>query len=162
MSSRDGVRWRRPFLEAFVRPGLDPSDWVHRNNMVARGVVPTGSNEISIYVSRHYTYPTCSLERLTLRTDGFASVHAGYAGGEFTTRLMRVDGKALVLNFATSAAGMVRVEILDSSGKRLEQTPAIFGDFVSKRVPLREPLSSPVRLRISMKDADLYSLQFTP
>lgn len=38
MSSRDGVHWDRRFLEAFVRPGRDRRDWVHRNRMVA--VIP--------------------------------------------------------------------------------------------------------------------------
>ena len=33
MSSRDGVHWDRPFLEAWVRPGPDQQNWTERNNM---------------------------------------------------------------------------------------------------------------------------------
>lgn len=117
MSSRDGVRWDRRFLEAFVRPGRDPRDWVHRNRMVAAGVLPTGPDEISIYVSRHYTYPSAHLERMTLRTDGFVSVHADYRGGELLTRPLLIEGSKLVLNYATSAAGSLEVEVLDGEDR---------------------------------------------
>jgi len=50
--------------------------------MTATGVVPTGPDEISIYVSRHYNFPSAFVERMTLRTDGFVSVHADHQGGE--------------------------------------------------------------------------------
>lgn len=42
MSSRDGLRWDRRFLEAFLRPGLDPLNWHDRAIEVGAGLVPAG------------------------------------------------------------------------------------------------------------------------
>ena len=86
ISSRGGTRVDRTFLEAFVRPGEDNNDWVARSNYPALGILPTSDRELSLYVARHYGQPTAYLERLSLRIDGFASVSAGYAGGEMVTR----------------------------------------------------------------------------
>jgi hypothetical protein len=44
------------------------------------------------------------------------------AGGEFTTKPLRFEGSELELNFATSAAGSVRVEIQDEHGSRFQAT----------------------------------------
>ena len=178
MSSRDGVHWDRRFMEAFVRPGRDPRSWVHRTNMIAAGVLPTAGDEISIYVARHYTSPSAHLERMVLRTDGFASASAGYAGGELLTRPLVFQGNNLVLNFATSAAGSIHLEIQDAEGRplpgfALEESPLIWGDEIEHTVrwershsrattdePLRRIAGEPVRLRFVMKDADLFSLRF--
>ena len=166
ISSRDGLHWDRRFMEALIRPGRDERNWVHRNNMVAAGVVPTAADEISLYVSRHYTYPSAHMERMVLRTDGFASLHAGFQGGELLTKPMLVKGDKLVLNYATSAAGSIRFEIQSASGQplpglALRETPVLWGDAIDAVVPLATPLAGvPIRLRFVMKDADLYSLRF--
>ncbi len=57
--------------------------------------------------------------RYTLRTDGFVSLRAGFAGGTVTTKPFSCDGAELSLNFATSAAGSVRVELQDETGRPL-------------------------------------------
>lgn len=156
LSSRDGVRWDRRFLEAFLRPGRDERDWIHRNNMIAAGLVPTGPDEMSLYVSRHYSYPTAYVERLALRTDGLVSVHADYRGGELVTKPLEFRGTKLVLNYATSAAGSIRVE---ADGELLG--PPLAGDRIEHEVPLgKRPAGAALRLRFVMKDADLYSLRF--
>jgi hypothetical protein len=172
MSSRDGVHWDRRFLEAFIRPGRDPLDWVHRTHMTATGILATAPDEVSIFVSRHYTYPSAFLERMTMRTDGFVSAHAGYAGGSFTTKPLFIEGNDLVLNYATSAVGSIRWEILDLHGNPLpgfgvEQTKLLSGDEIEHRIHLQNPKrigdqalgSRAVKLRFFLKDADLYSLQ---
>src|SRR5439155_22769832 len=99
------------------------------------GIAQTGPAEMSIYVQRHYGQKTAHLERLTLRLDGFASVHAPFAGGELLTRPLRFTGKELHINYATSAAGGLRLEIQDAAGKKLpgfglEDCPAIVGDAI--------------------------------
>jgi len=178
MSSRDGVHWDRRFMEAFVRPGRDTRSWVHRTNMIAAGLLPTADDEISIYVARHYTSPSAHLERMVLRTDGFASASAGYGGGELLTKPLVFQGNNLVLNFATSAAGSIHLEIQDADGNplpgfALEESPLIWGDEIEHTIrwershsrattdePLRRISGKPVRLRFVMKDADLFSLKF--
>lgn len=167
MSSRDGVHWDRRFLEAFVRPGRDPLDWVHRDHMVATGILQTAPDELSIFISRHYTFPSAYLERMTLRLDGFVSVHAGYYGGTFTTKPFIFDGHKLVLNYATSAVGSIRWELLDADGNPFpgfgfDQTKPLSGDEIEHVIDIPTPKhleTRPLRLRFMLKDADLYSLQ---
>jgi hypothetical protein len=171
MTSRGGTQYTRMFMEGFIRPGLDLGNWASRAGLTALGVVPTGPTEISIYKQAHYAQPTCHLLRYTLRTDGFASVNAPYRGGECGTRPFRFAGKELVLNFSTSAAGSVRVELQDESGKALPgyslaEAVELVGDDVERVVAwksgadLRRLAGKPVRLRFLMKDADVYSLRF--
>lgn len=75
------------------------------------------------------------------------------------------------MNFATSAAGGVKVEIQDASGKAvpgfaLGDCEEHFGDSLERTVVWKNgtDLSSlagkPVRLRFALKDADLYSIKF--
>ncbi|GMV98802.1 MAG: hypothetical protein AMXMBFR83_31500 [Phycisphaerae bacterium] len=178
MSSRDGLHWNRAFLEAFIRPGLDPSMWggAHGNSTPALGVVQTGPEELSIYWSEHYgNYPEGTiiprLRRGTLRPEGFVSVNAGYAGGEFTTRPLVFTGRRLTMNFSTSAVGGVRVEIQDATGRplpgyALAEATEIWGDELARVVTwktghdLGRLAGQPVRLRFVMKDADVFALRF--
>src|SRR5882724_7986231 len=86
-----------------------------------------------MYISEHYAWPDNRLRRLTIRPYGFASVHADHAGGEFTTRPLLFTGKNLLLNYASSAAGSVLVEIQDEAGKplpgfSLAEMNLLFGD----------------------------------
>ena len=180
MASRNGVDWTR-YLDAFIPPGRDERNWVHRANLMLVGVHPTASDEISLYINRHYTFPTAYIERLTLRSDGFVSLRADYQGGEVITKPFIYEGEKLILNFSTSAFGSIQVEVQDPSGNpfpglTLAESPLIFGDEVAypvtwqrkegegrwpgKGPALKRHSGRPVRLRFVMKDADLYSLRF--
>lgn len=177
MSSRDGYHFDRRFMEAFIRPGLDKGRWVTRNNYPAWGIVPTksaeigGLEELSIYWTEHYYTPKCRLRRGTLRLDGFVSVNAPYKGGEFVTKPIVFEGKALVINYSTSAVGSIRVEIQDAQGRpipgyNLKTCTEIYGDDIEQTVQWKNDANlsrlagTPIRLRFVMKDADLYSFQF--
>ena len=159
------------FRESLVRPGIGLTNWTSRTNYPALGVVPTGPAEMSFYVQRDYAQKTARLERMVLRTDGFSSVRAPYEGGEMVTRTLRFSGSELVINYATSAAGSLRVEIQDSGGNPIagfsaDDAVRIIGDQIERVVTwkggsdLSRIAGKPVRLRFVMKDADLYSLQF--
>lgn len=104
-------------MAAFVRNDIGPENWTSRENYPALNVVPTGPNEMSFYVLANYAQPTCHLQRYTLRTDRFASVYAPFEGGEFTTRTLTFTGGSLFINYSTSVAGGMRVEIQDASGR---------------------------------------------
>ncbi len=178
MASHDGQRWSRTFMEAFIRPGLDPLNWggAHGNQTPAWGILQTGPAEMSVYWSEHYdNYPKTNtipyLRRGTLRLDGFVSVNAPYAGGEFVTRPLVFEGKTLVMNYSTSAVGSVAVEIQTADGKPVPgfaQADAveIWGDEIERAAAWRggTDVSSlagkTIRLRFVMKDADLYSIRF--
>lgn len=176
MSSRDGIHWNK-YTEAFIRPGRERRNWIHRSNFVARGILPLAPDELSLYVVRHYTYPSAHLERMVVRTDGFVSLHAGYPGGEMVTKPFTFTGDNLYLNYATSAAGQIQVEVQDENGipipgySLLEAKP-LWGDEIEGVVrwehastkggenQLNRLQGRVVRLRFVMKDADLFSIQF--
>jgi hypothetical protein len=170
MSSRDGINWDRSFLEAWVRPGLDPHNWTQRSNMPAWGILETDPGEFSTYISEHYGWPDNRLRRLTVRRHGFASVHAGAAGGEFTTVPLQFTGINLLINYATSAAGSIRIEVQDTDGKAipgftLPDMPPLFGDELDAGInwktksDIASLIAKSVRLRFVMRDADLFSVR---
>lgn len=184
MSSRDALHWYR-FREAFIRPGRNIRNWIHRTTAVGRGIIQTGPDEISLYVLRHYTYPSVHIERMTLRLDGFSSIRAGGQGGELITKpLIFGNGgdlsksiTQLELNYATSAAGSLQLEIQDAAGHplpglTLEDSPVLYGDVIDQPVDWKRPgtrtdqyflnslAGKPIRLRFVLKDADLYAFQF--
>ncbi len=171
MTTRGGAEYRRTFMEAFIRPGLDPGNWASRAGLTALGVVPTGEAEISLYKQAHYAQPSCHLVRYTLRTDGFVSVNAPYGGGEMLTKPLRFTGRELVVNFSTGAAGSLRAELQDRAGRALpglalEDAVEQVGDEIERVVRWREGsdlgrhAGEPVRLRFVMREADLYSMRF--
>ena len=171
LTSRGGNRYDREFLESFARPGLDLRNWTARSNYPARGIVPTGTDEMSIYIQRNYGQPTHHLERLVYRLDGFAAVHAGYQPGELETKPIVFQGRRLSLNLSTSAAGGVAVEIQDLEGRpmpgfSLADCRELNTDDLACVVAWKggEDVSSlagkPVKLRFRLKDADLFSFQF--
>ena len=162
MSCRAGAeRYDRSFTHAFIRPGPDPARWGNRANYAAWHVVPTSPEELSIYVNDR---------RYTLRTDGFVAVTAA-GRGELRTRPFTFGGGELVLNYATSAAGSVRVEVRDRAGRPLpgyglRDCPPLVGDHIEAAVKWKKGgdltalAGRPVQLRFVLEDADLYSLHF--
>ncbi|NLG29539.1 MAG: hypothetical protein GX557_16645, partial [Chloroflexi bacterium] len=162
MSSRGGPHFDRTFHEAFIRPGLDPAEWTNRANYAAENVVPTGPAEMSIYVRGR---------RYALRTDGFVALNAGYGGGEVLTHPLVFAGRQLLVNYATSASGALRVELQDAEGHplpgyALRDCPPLVGNEIERPVAwgagddLSEFVGCPVRLRFALQDADLFSVRF--
>lgn len=159
LTSRGGNRYNRNFLEAFVRPGLGIENWVSRSNYPALNLMQTGPSTMSFLVNRNYGQPTAYLRRYELRLDGFASAHAGFAGGELLSRPIVTDGTRLELNYSTSAAGSVRVEVEGTPIKSRE----LIGDEINRICDLPDLGSvrgKPIRLRFHLKDADLFSYRF--
>ncbi|HAW32268.1 MAG TPA: hypothetical protein DCY03_29865, partial [Planctomycetaceae bacterium] len=111
------------------------------------------------------------LRRYTMRIDGFVSINAPLKGGEITTKPITFTGKELKLNFSSSAAGGILVELQTPEGKPIAgfteaDCSELFGDTISRAVHWKNgtDVSSlagkPVRLKIKLKDADLYSFKF--
>jgi len=172
LTSRAGsTRFDFTFQESFVRPGIGLNNWTTRNNYPACGVVQTGSEEMSFYVQRNYSQKTAHLQRMTMRLDGFASAYAPYAGGEMRTRVLTFSGHQLEINYSTSAAGSIQIEVQSPSGEplpgfTLNECSEIYGDHIERTVVWKtgsnvsQFAGKPVRLRFVMKDADLYSFRF--
>jgi hypothetical protein len=178
MSSRDGVTFHR-WGEAFLRPGPQlQGNWCYSDNYQSRGLIETPSHlegAPSVYSffaiedtwRRYHTL----VRRYTIRKDGFVSVRAPLKGGEVLTRPVVFDGARLSINFATSVAGSVHVEIQDGEGNpmpgfTLEDSVETLGDELDREVrwtggaDVSTLAGKPVRLRFVLKDANLYSYRF--
>ncbi|KIL40350.1 hypothetical protein SD70_13990 [Gordoniibacillus kamchatkensis] len=153
-----------------MRPGLDRRNWTQRNLIPAWGIVETSPEEFSMYVNEHYYWDDSYIRRVTVPRHRFASVHGDYSGGVFTTKSIMMEGNSLVLNYATSAAGSVRVGIIDetgwpAAGFGIEDCDGIYGDELICTVTWRgkSDLSNffgkPVRFKFELKDADIYALR---
>ncbi|MBM3934694.1 MAG: hypothetical protein FJ319_10405 [SAR202 cluster bacterium] len=171
MASRDGVSFRRYFMEAIIKPGPDIMNWYKHNTMVATGILETGPAEISLYAVEYHGSPAVRLRRYTARTDGFTSAGTGYGGGEMMTKPFTFEGDTLVINYSTSVVGSMRAELQDREGRavegfKLEDCEEIYGDEIERVVKwkggtLSDFQHQPVRLRFAMsKETDLYSIRF--
>jgi hypothetical protein len=178
MSSRDGLHFD-VWPESFIRPGIQrPGSWFYGDNYQNWGIVETKShlegapNELSFYVSEAGRQRNGNrLRRHTLRIDGFVSVRAPLSGGQLVTRPLTFDGNELEFNFSTSAAGSVRVEIQDKDGRpmagfALADCHLQYGDQIDRICSWKSGADvtmlagKPVRLRVELKDADLYAIRF--
>jgi hypothetical protein len=171
VTSRGGNLYTRTFMEAFLRPGVGLENWVSRSNYPGLHLVQTGPATMSFLVNRNYGQPSAYLRRYELRLDGLASLHAGYSGGEMRTKPLIFDGTTLELNYSTSAPGRVRIELQDVSGTplpgfALADSREHIGDEIERVYSWKSGADvsayhgKPVRLRVVLKDADLYSFRF--
>ena len=178
MSSRDGETFKR-WGEAYIRPGpSNVNSWVYGDNCIAWGLLETEADtpgappELSLYVTEGYwTDRSMNVRRYSTRMDGFVSLQAPLDGGACLTKPLIFSGRRLFLNYATSAAGSLRVEIQDHEGRpvpgfSLDESEEIFGDSINQVAhwsggsDLGELAGRPIRIRVVLKDADLYSIQF--
>ena len=171
MTSRGGNTYDRTFMESFIRPGIGLENWVSRTNYPALNVLQTGPTEMSIYVNQDYAQPSAHLRRYTLRLDGFASASAPFTGGELITKPLIFSGSKLFLNFSTSAAGSIKVYVLDAGagpdrGKVLASSAETIGNEIEREViwqdadAIRQLTDKPVRLKFVIQDADLFAFRF--
>jgi len=171
MSTRGGSQYDCMFSRGFLKPGIGMQNWVSRTNYPALSVVQTGPTEMSLYVQSDYGQKSAHLSRYSLRLDGFSSLRAPLSGGELATKPLTFSGSKLLLNFATSAAGDIRVEIQDAEGHplpgfSLDDANELIGNEIERAYSWKasDDVSSlsgkPIRLRFVLRDADLFSFHF--
>lgn len=175
MCSRDGKNWMCT-EEAFLRPGPE-NDWSWRYGdcFMNAGMFETPSlfpgedPELSfLSPTKRWTKEDTGnmLVRYALRVDGFISRYAGFSPEILLTKPFIFKGNRLQVNFETSAAGSVYVEITDRNGKILNdyRSCELFGNSIDRTVDFEGDLSElnnvPVRLRFTLSDADIYSFRF--
>ncbi|QDU45694.1 hypothetical protein Mal52_41890 [Symmachiella dynata] len=179
MSSRDGLDFKR-WDEAFLRPGPEAEGrWIYGDNYQSYGLFETKSehpglpNEISMHFDEGaWRNKSRRIRRYTIRLDGFVSLNAPYAGGQMTTKPLTFTGSQLILNYATSAAGSLKVELQNADGTpipgfTLDESAELFGDSTvqvaswKNGADVSSLAGKPVRLHLELMDGDLYSFQFT-
>jgi hypothetical protein len=172
MVSRDGLHFHR-YTEPVVRTS-DPADRDgNRSNYMAWGLVQLpGDKEWSVFAKEaYYKGPGSRLRRFNYRPDGLVALAAGADGGEALTRPLEFSGSRLVLNYRTAKGGSLRVELQDAAGQPLPGFTAgacqpLIGDSLQGKVTWQgaDNLSSlagkPVRLKLALKDAEVFSLRF--
>ena len=173
IAGRDGRSfrlWGDPIIPANTKATSG-----NRSNYVSWGLVklPNKANEYSLYAAEdRRTGTSMRLRRYSYRTDGFVSATASNMAGEVLTKPIKFSGNRLVVNYSANSGDSLRVEIQDAAGKpiprySLDDCRALDGDEIEQVVSWKEardvgPLADkPVRLRFVLKDADLYSFQFT-
>jgi len=113
-----------------------------------------------------------AISRAVLRLDGFVSADASYeTEGEIITKPIQFTGDRLEVNANTGAGGAIQVEILDENGNPIpgftkEECNWIIGNSVRHPVKwkneaeLKSLNGEVIRLRVVMRDCELYSFQF--
>lgn len=180
MAGRDGKTFHM-WNEAFLRPGPQiTGSWAYGNQYQGLGIIETPSaleeapRELSFYVVERYflNKKNAFFRRYSMRMDGFVSVNAPLSGGTVVTPPLTFKGNNLFLNIETSAAGSARVQLEDADGApvpgyTLDDCHEIYGDRIAYPVAWREKngcaelAGKPVRMRIVLRDADLYAFHFT-
>ena len=194
-ASRDGTDWERFDRHPYVRTGT-AGRWDGRMLYMYRGVLPAGESKLRLYyygsdwdhgwwrdesnrriLRAAGLAPRASLGAvglLELRRDGFVAARADYAGGEFTTPLLRFAGGELVVNIDTSAVGEARVELQDELGTALpgytldDCVTIHSANQINRTVRWTKGANAsalagkPIRVRFVMHDTDLYAFQFRP
>ncbi len=172
MSSRDGVvfsRWPDPVIPF----SLSPERAGNRSNYIAWGLLdlPDREDEFSVYASEaYYRGASTQLRRFSYRLDGFVALRA-IGRGEMVTHPLVFKGNGLEANFVTSGNGGIEIEVQTPAGDPVAGLSAgdcarLRGDCVAGRVrwdatdDLGGLAGRPVRLRILLEDAALYSFRF--
>jgi hypothetical protein len=177
LTSRDGIIWNRMGdREPFLRRGLDGTP---NGGMIMANVWPvhTDSETWIYYAGRGNLHNSAArdgsntgLFRAVLRRDGWVSADTGLSGGEFVTPPVTHSGISLELNVDCGAGGWLAAEIQDVEGRAIEgyalkDCETVTNNAIAARVSWtgpghKIPSEEPIRLRVAMRSAKLYSFRF--
>ncbi len=175
ITSRDGQNFNK-WEEAYTTGGIEATDnWFYGDCYAEYGIYETESdtagapNELSFIMANKATSEVKKFYRYTTRLDGFISWYAKFnlgKGGEILTKPFTFKGNELEINFASSAMGDMTVTVCDEDGNEIDgyKSIKIFGDSVRRLVKFEKDLADlndkPIRLKIKLRDCDLYSFKF--
>ena len=179
MTSRDGRRFHR-WLEPVIPESAPKDRKGNRSNYMTWGMVeiPGRPLHLSVYATEaYYTGPDTRVRRFEYRKDGFVSLRAGAKGGLLITKPIKLGRLAerLTLNFKTAEGGQVRVGLFTPGcqpipGHSLADCKPLTGDSLNRTAQWKSGSDISalrrkhpvVRLRIEVKNADVFALQFQP
>jgi hypothetical protein len=143
---------------------------IYYRAMSRRHTLSTESSKTREYEAKDMNPKGGGICLATLRVDGFASLDAGYYGGEVTTKQFVFTGSTLKVN-AKANFGQVLVEVLDEKGKiaarfskgacQPMQADSIEHTIRWKDASLGDLRGKPVKLRFSLANARFYSYRIT-
>ncbi len=182
--SRDGKTWDRPTREPYFPTGL-ADEWDRWYAVMAPGIVRRGNYLYQYYNSSGHLHDSVVLRPeydaakdvggvgiVRQRLDGFVSADADHLGGSLRTPAIKFTGKCLRLNIDTGSMGTAFAELQDENGQpipgfALSDCEEIGGNFIDQRVywkgspDVSSLAGKPIRVKINLKRAKLYALQFT-
>mgnify|MGYP002629594736 CR=1 FL=1 len=175
LCSRDGRDWSRPLRHLFFSDA-GTNTWRYQVLKVFANPPIECDGRLFIYYSGKTgmndaytgTGPNQALCLATLRMDGFVSIDAGNTDGTLITRPVNLDGKQLFIN-ADATGGEIRAALIGNDGKALsgfdlEKCEPVKKDTLRGAVRWRDAENlagandQPVRLRIQLRNASLYSI----
>jgi hypothetical protein len=176
LTSRDGRHWSRPMRDLFFADGPEES-WRHRVfKIFANPPIERDGKLLIYYGGKTGTVPVEEGDEpfqamclATLRKDGFVSLSADDNAGQVITKPCVAKGNRLLLNVAVHEGGEARVEVLDADshpipGFELNSSVPLRGQSVEQKVVWQgdakwsQLAGRKVRLRIQLRNADLYAL----
>ncbi len=181
--SRDGVHWSFPERVPYIplgRPGTLDSGSLY----MGQGMLRHGDTLSLYYSGARINHEQAELETLTkpegervfLRAttplDRFVSATAGPSGGSFVTPPLRFRGSKLVVN-VLAAKGSASFALLDAQGRplpgfTLDACEPVRGDTTRATVRWKAGANvnrlagKPIRLRVSLRNASLFTFAFVP
>ncbi|MHB1153316.1 MAG: hypothetical protein ACYCWE_06300 [Eubacteriales bacterium] len=169
MTSRDGINWNRPFKEAWIYGGLTPREWTQRCFITMSGIIPV-NDDFSFYIMKNYMWDNndsnegAGIWRYTIPAYRFASVYAGAAGGEFTTKPFIWEDESIGINYNTSAVGFIKAAVIGADGFGFDECGEIFGNELSHEITwngktLKEFNGKEIKLAFKLNDAYLYAIK---
>ena len=170
MTSTDGLTFDLR-SKAFMTPGMESTNtWWYGNCYTAYGLYETVADdgetrEISFLMGENYRVKNVNFRRYTVRLDGFFSWY-GDNDAYAVTKPFTLENGNMFVNFETSVAGGLTVELLDENGKEIEgyKSYTMFGNTTNRPVEFKKPLSElkgkKVKIKFKLNDAHLYSFEF--
>ena len=110
--------------------------------------------------------------RYTLRTDGYGSLHAGYAEGEWISKPLQYKNGKLEFNLATSVMGSFKVELQNADGVPMKgytmnESDTFYGDSIAytptwkgqSKLPFKK--GDIFRIRCLARECDIFSFMIS-
>jgi hypothetical protein len=188
-SSRDLTEWHRPVRDPVIKTG-QPGSWNDGAHYTASTLHVTPETVSLFYGAFNNEHGGADpndanrdqhigqIGKATWRRDGWVSLTNGAAGGtgdpgQVITKPIVIDGARLHLNAEVRPRGSIVVEVLDAEGTVIDgfgRTDAVpvRGDQLDAVLTwrsgktLKSLSGQPIKLRISIENADLYSFWITP
>jgi hypothetical protein len=174
VTSRDGIRWTRVGDRA-VWLALGPDDtWEGGMVRSVERIIRRDDQLYIYYCGVHGPHGRPGHPRVerkfpvmiglvTQRRDGFVSLDAGNAAGSMVTRPFPLPPGALHVN-VDATGGEVTAQMLDREGTALAPPALLRGDHLAARLAVGRGgvrVGTPVRLRLTARNARLYSYWFS-
>lgn len=172
--SHDTYKFTRVADRSSLIPVGPIGDWDRFTNSIPTNPPLVIGDTLRFYysggTSRHGPYSGkdsskigCGIGFATVQLDRFVSLAASFDGGQIVSKPLDIKGKVLHLN-AKADFGEILVEVLDTGGRTVAESDPIQQDALDIAVQWKQGSlsgSSPVRVKITLKNAHLYAIWST-